>query len=341
VFAAMLDVAGAIPIVEVVVGLGMTLALKRIVDAMFEGDPDGASARYERIVYLMYALANLLDIVGNAVYELFLQITSTPAQATNMAAWLSGTALAGMLVLLLCVRYAAQGVDRPPLHRKALRILPTLRSGTFWRFAGVGVLLSGVRMMFRHLSLTLIQWFVIVEGPKSHYPLMQGINPFIIVCLTPFMPWFLQRLRGGPQQDHYGVFMVGTCFSALGPLVWGLSLLGGMNVYAATALGVGIFSVGEAVWSPRFLQYSFEVAPPGSEALFAAMAGLPQVAMKLPVAYLSNVLMEHFCPSTPGAECQSANLWMAIGLLATTTPLGLALLARVLRDQRHPKKVLN
>ena len=44
---------------------------------------------------------------------------------------------------------------------------------------------------------------------------------------------------------------------------------------SSSAMFVITLSVGEALWSPRFYDYTFEVAPPGKTGLYFALANVP------------------------------------------------------------------
>lgn len=50
----------------------------------------------------------------------------------------------------------------------------------------------------------------------------------------------------------------------------------------ATMLFVVFLSLGEAIWSPRWYDYSMSVAPDGREGIWTALASAPLFAAKLP-----------------------------------------------------------
>ncbi len=56
-------------------------------------------------------------------------------------------------------------------------------------------------------------------------------------------------------------------------------------------------AVGEAVWSPRWYDYSMSVAPAGREGVWTAFASAPLFAAKLPTGMISGWLLEKYCPA--------------------------------------------
>jgi hypothetical protein len=317
---------------EMLYGGAFSLALKRIVYAHFAGDEERAKRRLGRIIRIMYAASNLMDVFANGTYDVLLHWGGGGSRlATNSVAWLGGVTLLAALVFVLRAWSFAEGTDEPFVEDRRLSLWTLFRSGSFWRFAGISLFLSGVRMIFRHLDLTLTQWIIIMEGDTSHYALVQSINPLVIVCLTPFVPAALGKFRF-LKNNPYVVLCMGTFLCALSPLVIAGALSGGLHLYAAAALGVLLFSLGEAIWSPEFLHYTLHIAPEGSEALFTAVASIPSTLIKLPASYASNGLMAHFCSST--LACDGVKLWTSIGLIALTTPVGLIVFQRWLKETR-------
>jgi hypothetical protein len=119
-------------------------------------------------------------------------------------------------------------------------------------------------------------------------------------------------------------------------------------------------SLGEAVWSPRWYDYTMDVAPEGREGIFVAIAGAPLFLAKLPTGILSGVLLEQYCPEgagcraeakaschapaaappparaaapepvSPGTRCESV-LWLIIGFVTMASPILVSLFQRWLR----------
>ena len=330
---------GVMPIVDALCALPQMLALKRILRIIHVGKRDEEADRdQEFLIAVSYALTNAADVVANLVYDAMRQWLPTLAAANMAASWTAAGGLLGVAILLLIAKRYALNADMPvhPMDYAygATPIRATCRDGRFWRYMTLATLFFFVRMVFRHLETTLPMYLVRTFGPMAHFPLIQAINPALICVLTPFMPRALRSV----DVSLYDSFTMGTAVSMSGPLVLGLSLAAGGNTLAAVAAFVAIFSVGESIWSPRFVHYALQVAPTGSEAMYVALANLPSLLVKLPTSWFSAWLVEAFCPV---GSCDGVALWLIIGLVAAGTPFGLWALRRWLdtMKKRRPRRI--
>lgn len=82
--------------------------------------------------------------------------------------------------------------------------------------------------------------------------------------------------------QHFDMIHLGSYLSALSPF-W----LVAFQTEWAAALFVLMLSLGEAVWSPRWYDYSMAVAPNGREGVFTALASAPLFAAMLPTGAVS------------------------------------------------------
>jgi len=57
-----------------------------------------------------------------------------------------------------------------------------------------------------------------------------------------------------------------------------------------------IFSIGEALWSARFLEYASELAPPGRVAQYMGLAQVPWLLAKGTTGLYSGILLTRYCP---------------------------------------------
>ena len=89
-----------------------------------------------------------------------------------------------------------------------------------------------------------------------------------------------------------------------------------------------MFSIGEALWSARFMEYASELAPPGRLAQYMGLAMIPWLLAKGTTGLYSGVLLAKYCPAgVPVSQLHTGTLWFIYGTIAMTTPIGL-LLAR-------------
>jgi dipeptide/tripeptide permease len=93
--------------------------------------------------------------------------------------------------------------------------------------------------------------------------------------------------------------------------------------YVSIALMAAIYSIGEALWSPRLYEYPAAIAPKGQEASYMALSMLPYFVAKLFAGGLSGGLLHAYCPATGPRD--SGMIWLIVGLMALITPVGLIL----------------
>lgn len=298
------------------------------------GDPSSSSADRDahsnRVFALAYALTNVAAVGTALGYQAMRVQAATLPAANTLAMVLSagllaltlGTLLPGLRALRLLdedrvvraifdARAGLLGEGTTTTTWSSVRAL--MRQRAFWAFTTLCTVLLGVRMIFRHLDTTLP---VIMErtpgfgGEHAPFPLVQAVNPALIIVLAPLLQWVLAT------RPAYPVLAVGTTVSALSVLpvvVWPQDMAG----YVAF---VALFSVGEALWSARFTAYALTVAPPDKQATYKALAALPSLAAKLPTSLLSGWIVAHYCPAA-GNDCDGTRVWAWVLGMAASTPL--------------------
>jgi dipeptide/tripeptide permease len=83
------------------------------------------------------------------------------------------------------------------------------------------------------------------------------------------------------------------------------------------------FTIGEAIWSPRLMQFTAEIAPPGREGTYVALSYLPYFAAKFIAAPMSGWLIATYTPDTTEQLTDHYMVWVWIGCTAIITPLGM------------------
>jgi hypothetical protein len=212
----------------------------------------------------------------------------------------------------------------------------------FWRFAAMSVICVNLKAAFRHLDATLPKYQLRAFGCAARVGAVYAINPATIVLLVPIVGALTTR------RSHFSMIHAGAWVSALSPL-W----LAAFGTEWAAALFVLTLSLGEAVWSPRWYDYSMGVAPLGREGAFTALASAPLFLATLPTGLVSGWLLSRFCPEdgqcldTGGgaptaapapapapaatAHCDGAALWGVVALLTLASPVLIALTQRWVR----------
>lgn len=141
----------------------------------------------------------------------------------------------------------------------------------------------------------------------------------MIVLLVPLVGALTTAL------SHFDMIHYGAYLSAMSPL-WMVLWEGQW----ATAAFVATLSLGEAVWSPRWYDYSMSVAPNGKEGVFTALTSAPLFVAMLPTGVLSGYLLQGYCPAD-GSDCDGRTLWGIVWAITMTSPLLITATARWVR----------
>ncbi len=216
-----------------------------------------------------------------------------------------------------------------------------MAESAFWRFLLLVGLVIGVKMVFYHMHYTLPLYADRELGYGSRFGMAWGfLNPAIIIFLVPLVGALGQKI------SSYKMLVVGTFFSSLpvfllvlpndffmflvdtpvGPaLKTFLSIDGDLSpLYINLVIFVTLFSIGEAIWSPRLYEYTASVAPRGREGTYMGMSVLPYFLAKFAVGPLSGLLIASYVPEE-GVRTSNLLWWIVAGM-AVATPVLLIVL---------------
>ncbi|MCG8556120.1 MAG: MFS transporter [Proteobacteria bacterium] len=241
----------------------------------------------------------------------------------------------------LSIRDAAQGTIS--------KFVSVWRQSNFYRFLAFLTLVTMIRVVFFHMHYTFPKYGIRELGEGAPVGQLWGVlNPVIIVLLTPIVG----ALTGGMRA--YSMIAVGSSAAALpvfflamprewfqgladgwpGHLIahqW-LGVEGPVNpLYVSIAIFVVLFSIGEAIWSPRLYEYTAAIAPKGQEGSYMALSVLPYFVAKLFVGMLSGRLLEAYCPAE--GPRNSEMLWLVIALMALICPIGILVFRKHIRAE--------
>jgi MFS family permease len=250
--------------------------------------------------------------------------------------------------------------DKPPLQALWEVIVKTgkifaevFRESAFYRFLLLLAIIVGVRMVFYHMHYTLPPWADRELGYGARFGKAWGVvNPGLIFILTPLVGALAAKV------SSYRMIIVGTLLSAapcfllvlppdffaflLGTpfdsgLVWFLGIDGALApLYFTLVIFAIIFSVGEAIWSPRLYEYTASVAPKGREATYMGLSLLPMFLAKLTVGPLSGFLLARYCPAEGARD--SGKLWLVVASMSIATPVLIILLKGVIRPRTRDEE---
>ena len=117
------------------------------------------------------------------------------------------------------------------------------------------------------------------------------------------------------------MMIIGTTLSAVTTFI----LVPGPDL-TALILYVILFSLGEAVWSSRFLEYVADLAPAGRVGAYMGIAGIPWFLAKTTTGFYAGHMIERYLPLDGPQD--SGTMWLIYALIACASPIGLVLCRR-------------
>ncbi len=229
----------------------------------------------------------------------------------------------------------------------------------FWVYLAMLSLTLFVRFIFYHFSYTFPKYGISVLGEGAKIGNVYGVlNPVLIVFIVPLVAFLTKKV------SSYKMLIVGSIVSSLstfiaaipakvfeplttstlGQLVFikwlhlanSVADLSGPNAptaeYWPMIFFIFSFTIGEAIWSPRLMQFTAEIAPKGKEGTYIALSMLPWLLAKLFVGPMSGYLISRYTPFKDGHPLPTtpdhAMVWVWIGGMALITPVALLLLGK-------------
>lgn len=263
---------------------------------------------------------------GDAVVTWFAGLTGSGIQAVN---WVCTGLTAATLVgfMLLYTRRVSDAKLRPDTAEEQRaaqtgsmldRLVEYFTEGPFRnaRFIFFIFMLLPVRTLFAHQWLTMPEYILrsysAEVGDKMEW-LVNWINPAIIFFGVPIATALTRRV------NVYTMMIIGSLVSAVPTFL----LCAGPNLGLLITYFV-IFSIGEALWSARFLEYASELAPPGRLAQYMGLANIPWLLAKGTTGFYSGYLLNAYCPAgVPQSQLHTETLWFIYGCIAMASPIGL------------------
>lgn len=188
------------------------------------------------------------------------------------------------------------------------------------RFLFFIFVLLGVRTLFAHQWLTMPDYVTRAYAPEvgARYEWISGLNPLIIVVGTPLVAALTRNVH------VLTMMIVGTAVSALATFL----LVPGPDLAALLAYVI-VFSLGEALWSSRFLEYIASIAPAARMGVYMGVANIPWFLAKFTTGLYSGAMLAAYVPKD--APQDSGTMWLVYACIALTSPIGLLLGRKWLR----------
>jgi len=195
------------------------------------------------------------------------------------------------------------------------------------RFMFFIFILLPVRTLFAHQWLTMPDYVFrcFPESVNSKFEWISGLNPLIIVIFVPLVAAFTRKVK------VIDMMIIGTALTA----VTTFFLLPAPDLTLLLTY-VTLFSLGEALWSSRFLEYVADIAPAGKVGAYMGLAGIPWFLAKFTTGLYSGFMLEKFVPAQ-GVQDPST-MWLIYGLFACVSPIALILARKWTLKQAEMKK---
>lgn len=286
--------------------------------ALYAGVKEYTDPRTATIGYsLLYSIMNL-GIVAETFVSPFVRAEHGIGGVFWLCIFVTGLLLTSQLALFTRrvertdrVVTEAPKAEGPKLTiKQKLQELPFLNP----RFLFFIFVLLPVRTLFAHQWLTLPHYVMraFPEAIGARYEWFQGLNPFIIVIFVPLIAAFTRRA------NVLTMMIIGTTLSSIVTFI----LVPGPHLSSLITYII-LFSLGEAVWSSRFLEYVADIAPAGKVGAYMGIAGVPWFLAKFTAGFYSGHMLARFCPE--GGPFDTGTMWLVYGLIAIATPIGLVL----------------
>lgn len=243
----------------------------------------------------------------------------------------------------------------------------TVKERFFWVFMGLLTMTLFVRFVFFHFHYTFPKYGIRVLGEGAKIGTIYGVlNPVLIVFLVPLVAMFTKKTSSYKMMIWGSAVSSLSCFIAVLPPEWfagltntvlgelvflnALGMAKDMNAlmaappvpeYWSLIIFISVFTIGEAIWSPRLMQFTAEVAPKGKEGTYIALSVLPFFVAKFFVGPMSGMLLNAYTPVDAAGKALADYphhhmVWVWIGGMAVLSPIGLLVFRNwFLRNTAH------
>lgn len=247
---------------------------------------------------------------------------------------IAGTYSSSFDVVMKSVRDATQETIR--------QLKENFQERPFWVYMGMLAILIFVRLTFYIFHLMFPTYAIRVFGADFPVASIFGtLNPVMIIFLVPLISALTVNVRSytmllwGTGLSAASVFLVflpesvsvGLANTYFGTWVfdyWLEAPLGNQDPFLISlVIFIMVFTVGEAIWSPRLMQFSAEIAPRGKEGAYIALAMLPYFLGKAGAGVLSEQMTTRYFTDNQVLFPSHDVAWLWIGGMAAISPIGL------------------
>lgn len=199
----------------------------------------------------------------------------------------------GALALILatiCLKFCKniENVQHEEINSEGL-----LTCQRFLKYSFLILLLVLVRSSsFSHLDATIPKYLTRTKGNSSHFGIMLSLHScsMIVGLLTlTFLTY------------HYSSLDL-ICFGAFLGSLGSIFIILSDSIYFFIIFVI-LISIGESIWVPRLLDYTFSIAPEGREGIYLAMSNCPFYFGMILTGVESGVMFDLFCDGNSNSDC--------------------------------------
>jgi MFS family permease len=214
----------------------------------------------------------------------------------------------------------------------------------FWVYMAMLGILTFVKLTFYVFHVMFPTYATRVFGYDFPVVSLFGtLNPAMIVFLVPLVSVLTIKIRS------YSMLIFGTALSALSVFIcflpdstaaaigdtwfgtwifdyWVEAPVGNQDPFVISlVLFIIVFTIGEAIWSPRLMQFSAEIAPRGKEGAYISLAVLPYFLGKIGATVMADILTEQYFAKGMTEFPDHEFSWLWIAIMCLISPVGMVL----------------
>jgi MFS family permease len=218
----------------------------------------------------------------------------------------------------------------------------------FWIYMAMLGILVFVRLTFYVFHVMFPTYAIRVFGDDFPVASIFGsLNPAMIIFLVPLISVLTAKVRS------YTMLIIGTTLSAASVFLcfipdrvalaigdtwmgtwifdyWLEAPVGNQDPFLVSlVIFIIVFTVGEAIWSPRLMQFSAEIAPRGKEGAYIALAILPYFMGKIGATIMADLLTTQYFNQDMVEFPNHEMAWFWIGAMALISPVGMIIFRKI------------
>ena len=195
-----------------------------------------------------------------------------------------------------------------------------IKKKKFWRYFLMVFLLILLRSAcFGHLDATLPKYMVKVSDDYAHFGAMLAVHS---VTMLSGVFWLTALTY---SFSSYNLIVTGGFIGAIG-----CSILMFVTEIWGFILFVIAISIGESIWVPRLLDYTYSIAPEGEEGVYLAMSNSPFYFGMIITGASSGAMLDKYCSGQDLSNCNA--IWSIIFYTSFSIPIMLLFLKRFINQ---------